>query len=43
MFDAVWTEDMSQNYLESVAMAREPDSEVTSFYFQPNAGSPFEP
>ncbi|HXN95976.1 MAG TPA: hypothetical protein VN879_15840 [Candidatus Acidoferrales bacterium] len=43
MFDAVWTEDMQQNYLESVAMAREPDSETTTFYFQPNAGSPYDP
>lgn len=43
MFDAVWTEDMQQNYLESVAMAREPDSDTTTFYFQPNAGSPYDP
>jgi len=43
MFDAVWTEDMQQNYLESVAMAREPDSDTTTFYFQPNAASPYDP
>jgi hypothetical protein len=43
MFDAVWTEDMQQNYLEAVAMAREGDSDTTTFYFQPNAGSPYDP
>lgn len=43
MFDAIWTEDMQQNYLESVAMAREGDSDTTTFYFQPNAGSPYDP
>jgi hypothetical protein len=43
MFDAQWTEDMQQNYLESVAMAREADSDTTTFYFQPNAGSPYDP
>lgn len=43
MFDAEWSNDMNLNYMESVAMAREADSEVTSFYFQPNAGSPYMP
>jgi hypothetical protein len=43
MFDAVWTGEMTSNYLEAMAMAREADSEVTSFYFQTRAGSPFEP
>lgn len=43
MFDAVWTEDMALNYGESMAMAREADTEVTSFYFQPYADSPFSP
>lgn len=43
MFDAVWTQDMQENYLEAVAMAREGDSDTTTFYFQPNAGSPFDP
>lgn len=41
MFDAAWTQDMSQNYQESVAMAREADAENTSFYFQPYATDPF--
>lgn len=43
MFDAVWTQDMQESYLESVAMAREADSETTTFYFQPNSGSPYDP
>ena len=43
MFDAVWTEDMQQNYLEAVAMAREGDSDTTTFYFQTNASSPYDP
>ena len=43
MFDAVWTQDMQENYRESMAMAREGDSETTTFYFQPNAGSPYDP
>ena len=41
MFDAIWTQDMDLNYRESMAMAREADTEVTSFYFQPYAESPF--
>lgn len=43
MFDAIWTQDMDQNYRESVAMAREADSETTSMYFQVNSGDPFSP
>lgn len=43
MFDAVWTQDMQENYRESMTMAREGDSETTTFYFQPNAGSPYDP
>lgn len=43
MFDAAWTQDMDQNYRESVAMAREPDSEITTFYFQRDAGTPYDP
>jgi hypothetical protein len=43
MFDAVWTQDMDLNYRESMAMAREADTETTSFYFQPFADSPFSP
>jgi hypothetical protein len=43
MFDAVWTAEMNQNLLESLAMAHEADSETTSFYFQPYAGDPFSP
>jgi hypothetical protein len=43
MFDAIWTPDMDQNYREAMAMAREADTETTSFYFQPYAESPFSP
>lgn len=43
MFDAIWTQDMDLNYRESMAMAREADTETTSFYFQPYAESPFSP
>jgi hypothetical protein len=43
MFDAIWTQDMDQNYREAVAMAREADTEVTSLYFQPFAEGPFSP
>ena len=43
MFDAVWTEDMNANYLESMAMARQADAETTAMYFMPNAGSPYDP
>lgn len=43
MFDAIWTQDMDLNYRESMAMAREADTEVTSLYFQPFAESPFSP
>ena len=41
MFDAEWTADMEQNYREALAMAREADAEVTTFYFQPMADSPY--
>jgi hypothetical protein len=43
MFDAVWTEDMNASYTEAMMMGREADSEITSMYFQPNAGSPYDP
>jgi hypothetical protein len=43
MFDCVWTPDMAQNYSESMAMAREADSETTSFFFQVDATSPYDP
>lgn len=43
MFDCVWTQDMQANYAESIAMAREPDGETTTFYFQPDAYSPYDP
>ena len=43
MFDAPWTEDMDLNYRESVAMAREGDSDTTSMYFQRDSQSPYEP
>jgi hypothetical protein len=43
MFDAEWTTDMGLNYGEAMAMAREADAEKTSFYFQPNADTPFSP
>lgn len=36
MFDGIWTKDMDQNYRESIAMAREPEGETTSLYFQAN-------
>jgi hypothetical protein len=34
MFDCPWTQDMEQNYQDSIAMAKEADSEVTRIYFQ---------
>lgn len=37
MFDATWTEDMSLNYREAMAMAREGDPETTSFFFMADA------
>jgi hypothetical protein len=43
MFDAVWTQDMQESYMEAVAMAREGDSDTTTFYFQVNSGSPYDP
>ena len=43
MFDAVWTPEMQQNYMEACAMAREADSDTTTFYFQRDAGSPYDP
>lgn len=43
MFNAVWTKEMDGNYVESMAMAREANSETTEFYFMPNSGSPYSP
>lgn len=36
MFDAEWTQSMQINLNDSLAMAREADSETTAMYFQPN-------
>ena len=33
MFDCIWSEDMQANFQESIAMAKEQDSETTSLYF----------
>ena len=35
MFDAIWTQDMTQNWTEALMMAREGDSDITSLYYQP--------
>ena len=35
MFDAEWTQDMEMNFGDSLAMAREQDTETTTMYFQP--------
>lgn len=43
MFDAEWTQDMEQTLKDALGMSREADAEVSSFYFQPNAGSMFDP
>jgi hypothetical protein len=43
MFDCVWTQDMDNNYRESMACAREADSETTSFFFQVDASGPYDP
>lgn len=43
MFDAVWTEDMQANFSEAISIAREGDADTTTFYFQVNAASPFDP
>jgi hypothetical protein len=43
MFDAVVTEDMQQNYKESLLIAQQSNAEETTFYFQPNAASPYDP
>lgn len=43
MFDAIWTPEMEQNRMYAIAMAKEADAETTSFYFQRDAGSPYEP
>lgn len=40
MFDAEWTRDMEDNYTSSIAMARQPDAETTSLYFQANSDNP---
>lgn len=37
MFDAEYTEDMKENLLESLGMARQADPETTSLYFEPDA------
>ena len=43
MFDAIWTPDMTANWAEACAMAREADTEATSVYFQPYSNDPFSP
>ena len=43
MFDCVWTTEMEANYKESIAMAKEQDSETTTFYFEREGGSPYDP
>ena len=43
MFDCTWTDDMKENYEQALAFAQQADTEVTSFYFQRDAGSPYEP
>lgn len=43
MFDCTWTADMQANYAEAIAMAREPDAETTTFFFQRDAESQFSP
>jgi len=43
MFDSIWDQAQENNYKESLAMAKQADAEVTSFYFQRDAGSPYEP
>lgn len=43
MFDAVVTQDMQENYKESLLIAQQANTETTTFYFQPNAGSPYDP
>ena len=43
MFDSIWDAAQEANFKDSLAMAKEADAEVTSFYFQRDAGSPYEP
>lgn len=43
MFDASWTDEMKENLSEALAFAQQQDAEVTSFYFQRDSGSPYEP
>jgi hypothetical protein len=43
MFNAPWTKEMEDNHASAIAMARESNPERTEFYFQPNAGSPYQP
>ena len=43
MFDASWTQDMETNLNQALSMAKEPDSETTTFYFQRESGSPWDP
>jgi hypothetical protein len=35
MFDAEWTNDMQENWADSLAMARQADADRTSLFFQP--------
>jgi hypothetical protein len=43
MFDAQVTEDMIQNAAAALLMAQQSNTETTSFYFQVQAGSPYDP
>jgi hypothetical protein len=43
MFDAVVTEDMQQNFKEALLIAQQANTETTTFYFQTQAGSPYDP
>jgi hypothetical protein len=43
MFDSIWDQTQENNYKESLAMAKQADAEVTSFYYQRDSGSPYEP
>lgn len=43
MFDAQVTEDMLQNAASSLLIAQQANTETTTFYFQTNAGSPYDP
>lgn len=43
MFDAEVTQDMVQNAASSLLIAQQANTETTTFYFQTNAGSPYDP